>query len=91
MSGSERWGAFGGPGNDLGIGAAASPDGSIYITGFTDGLIPASLSGFPVGTPLNLAAGGKDLFIAKLGAAMGTIQSIHPTASEHQAMLHANF
>jgi hypothetical protein len=44
-----------------------------------------------VGTPLNLAAGGKDLFIAKLGPAMGTIQSIHPTASEHQAMLHANF
>jgi hypothetical protein len=90
--GSERWGeTIGGPGNDLGIGAAASPDGSIYITGFTDGLMPASLSGFPVGTPLNLAAGGKDLFIAKMGPATGTIQAIQPTPPAHQALLHANF
>jgi hypothetical protein len=77
--GSVRWGeTFGGPGNDMGIAAAASPDGSIFITGFTDGLMPATLSGFPAGTPLNIAAGGEDLFIAKLGPSMGTIQSIHP-------------
>ncbi len=69
---------FGGPGTDLGMGAAAAPDGSIYITGFTDGLMPATLSGLPVGTKLYTPGGGEDLFIAKLGPAQGTIQSIHP-------------
>ncbi len=75
---------FGGPGNDEGVGAAASPDGTIYITGFTDGLMPATLSGLPATTQLVTPGGGKDLFIAKLGPTMGTIQSIHPGAKSSQ-------
>jgi hypothetical protein len=79
--GSIRWKVqFGGPGNDNGIGAAAGADGNVFITGYTDGLMPASLSGLPAGVQLNQPAGGEDLFIAKLSSALGTIQSIHPTA-----------
>ncbi len=79
-NGSTLWSEqFGGPGNDYGVAAVGSGDGSLYITGYTDGLMPATLSGLPVGTPLNTPAGGQDLFIAKLGPATGTIQSAHPT------------
>jgi hypothetical protein len=79
--GSQRWAQqFGGPGNDDGLAAAAAPDGSIYITGFTDGLMPATLSGLPSGTTLSRPGGGEDLFIAKMGPKTGAIQSIHPTA-----------
>ena len=80
-NGSIRWQVqFGGLGNDSGIGAAAGADGNVFVTGYTDGLMPASLSGLPPGVQLNQPAGGEDLFIAKLSAALGTIQSIHPTA-----------
>jgi hypothetical protein len=67
---------FGGPGNDDGMGAAAGPDGTIYVTGFTDGLMPATLSGLPAGTKLATPGGGQDLFIAKMGPGSGTIQSL---------------
>ena len=78
--GSIRWKVqFGGPGNDNGIGAAAGADGNVFLTGYTDGLMPATLSGLPASVQLNQPAGGEDLFIAKLSAALGTIQSIHPT------------
>jgi hypothetical protein len=78
-SGSVQWETqFGGPGNDNGIAAAAGADGDLFVTGYTDGLMPASLSGLPVGVALNHAGGGEDIFIAKLSAALGTIQSIRP-------------
>ena len=73
---------FGGPGNDDGVGAAAGPDGTIYVTGFTDGLMPATLSGLPATTRLVTPGGGQDLFIAKMGPGTGTIQSVRPTAQK---------
>ena len=77
--GSLRWARqFGGPGSDVAIGADAGSDGSIYVTGFTDGLMPVTLSGLPAGTTLGNPGGGRDLFIAKMGPATGTIQSIRP-------------
>ena len=73
--GSPRWAEqFGGPGNDYGSSAAAARDGSIYITGYTDGLMPATLSGLPASNRLNTPAGAEDLFVAKLGPSKGTIQ-----------------
>ena len=74
----EITGQFVDPGRGVrGVGLA---DGNVFITGYTDGLMPASLSGLPAGVQLNQPAGGEDLFIAKLSSALGTIQSIHPTA-----------
>jgi hypothetical protein len=74
--GSLRWAQqIGGPGNDTGVGAAAGADGNVFITGFTDGLMPATLSGLPADTQLNTAGGGDDMFIAKLGYAHGTVQA----------------
>jgi Bacterial Ig-like domain (group 2) len=74
---------FGGPGNDQGVGATAAPDGSVYLTGFTDGLMPATLSGLPFGISLNLQGGGEDFFVAKLSASLGLIQSLHPSVNMH--------
>jgi hypothetical protein len=75
--GSQRWAQqFGGPGNDLGYGAGAGLDGSIFVTGSTDGLMPDTLSGPAPLTPRNVAAGGKDNFIAKLSPLNGTIQAV---------------
>ena len=81
--GSLRWARqFGGLGNDVAIGAGAGPDGNVYVTGFTDGGLPATLSGLPVGTSLGTPGGGRDLFIAKLGAKSGTIQSAPPRSPQ---------